>query len=40
MKYKTYADDMIAIHSLLMAGDIDEWEAAQMRMYVSNLAVN
>jgi hypothetical protein len=39
MKYNTYADDMIAIHSLLMAGEIDEWEAAQMRMYVSNLAV-
>lgn len=37
MKYTTYADDMRAIHSLLAAGEIDEWEAAQMRIYVSNL---
>lgn len=38
MKYQNLRDDLVAIHCLLQAGQIDSMEAHDMRDYVESLA--
>ena len=39
MKYQNFRDDLLAIRFLLHTGQIDAYEAHEMREYVETLAV-